>query len=361
MKIAITGLANSGKTTIFNALTGLNLETTIYPTLTAEPHLGVVKVPDSRIEKLSEIYKPKKTTYATVEYIDYIGITKGDIEQNRKVSDLIKDVDAVVHVVRGFEDESIVHPMANVNPVRDAETVELEMIFGDIELVEKRLERMEQGQKRGKKPDETEKKVLVKCKEALEKETALRDMDFSEEEQKVMRNLQFMSIKPAVIVLNVSEKDLNSEETAGTTSELQEFFKGKQVKVLNLCGKIEMEIAQLSPEEAEAFLNDLGIHEPALNRLIHVSYDLLGLISFLTVVEDKIRAWTIKKGTNAQKAAGKIHSDIERGFIRAEVVSFDDFMLHGSMSAAREKGLLRLEGKTYEVKDGDIINFRFNV
>ncbi|MCG2814016.1 MAG: redox-regulated ATPase YchF [Thermodesulfovibrionales bacterium] len=361
MKIAITGLANSGKTTIFNALTGLNLETTIYPTLTAEPHPGVVKVPDSRIEKLAAIYKPKKTTYATVEYIDYIGITKGDIEQNRKVSDLIKDVDAVVHVVRGFEDESIVHPMANVNPVRDAETVELEMIFGDIELVEKRLERMEQGKKRGKKPDETEKKVLVKCKEALEKETALRDMDFSEEEQKTMRNLQFMSIKPVVIVLNVSEKDLNSEETAGTTSELQEFFKGKQVKVLNLCGKIEMEIAQLSPEEAEAFLNDLGIHEPALNRLIHVSYDLLGLISFLTVVEDEVRAWTIKKGTDAQKAAGKIHSDIERGFIRAEVVSFDDFISHGSMSAAREKGLLRLEGKTYEVKDGDIINFRFNV
>ncbi len=361
MKIAITGLANSGKTTIFNALTGLNLETTIYPTLTAEPHLGVVKVPDSRIEKLSEIYKPKKTTYATVEYIDYIGITKGDIEQNRKVSDLIKDVDAVVHVVRGFEDESIVHPMANVNPVRDAETVELEMIFGDIELVEKRLERMEQGQKRGKKPDETEKKLLLKCKEVLERETPLRDIEFSEEEQKTMKHLQFMSIKPAVIVLNVSEKDLNSEETAGITSKLQKFFKGKQVKVLNLCGKIEMEIAQLSPEEAEAFLNDLGIHEPALNRLIHVSYDLLGLISFLTVREDKVRAWTIKKGTDAQKAAGKIHSDIERGFIRAEVVSFDDFILHGSMSAAREKGLLRLEGKTYEVKDGDIINFRFNV
>ncbi|MDP3048749.1 MAG: redox-regulated ATPase YchF [Thermodesulfovibrionales bacterium] len=361
MKIAITGLANSGKTTIFNALTGLNLETTIYPTLTAEPHLGVVKVPDSRIEKLAAIYKPKKTTYATVEYIDYIGITKGDIEQNRKVSDLIKDVDAVVHVVRGFEDESIVHPMANVNPVRDAETVELEMIFGDIELVEKRLERMEQGKKRGKKPDETEKKVLVKCKEALEKETALRDMGFSEEEQKTIRNLQFMSIKPVVIVLNVSEKDLNSEETAGTTSELQKFFKGKQVKVLTLCGKIEMEIAQLSPEEAEAFLNDLGIHEPALNRLIHVSYDLLGLISFLTVVEDEVRAWTIKKGTDAQKAAGKIHSDIERGFIRAEVVSFDDFISHGSMSAVREKGLLRLEGKTHKVKDGDIINFRFNV
>jgi GTP-binding protein YchF len=361
MKIAVTGLANSGKTTIFNALTGLNLETTIYPTLTAEPHLGVVKVPDSRIEKLVEIYKPKKTTYATVEYVDYIGITKGDIEQNKKVSDLIKDVDAIVHVIRGFEDESIIHPLGNINPARDAETVELEMIFGDLELVEKRLERMEQGQKRGKKPDETEKKILLKCKEVLEKETPLRDIEFSEEEQKTMRNLQFMSIKPVVIVLNVSEKDLNSEETTGTTSGLQKFFKGKQVKVLNLCGKIEMEIAQLSPEEADAFLNDLGIQEPALNRLIHVSYGLLGLISFLTVGEDEVRAWTIKKGTDAQKAAGKIHSDIERGFIRAEVVSFDDFISHGSMSAARDKGLLRLEGKTYEVKDGDIINFRFNV
>ena len=361
MKIAVTGLANSGKTTIFNALTGLNLETTIYPTLTAEPHLGVVKVPDSRIEKLADIYKPKKTTYATVEYVDYIGITKGDIEQNKKVSDLIKDVDAVVHVVRGFEDESIVHPLGNVNPARDAETVELEMIFGDLELVEKRLERMEQGQKRGKKPDETEKKILLKCKEVLEKETPLRDIEFSEEEQKTMRNLQFMSIKPVVIVLNIPEKDLNSEKTVEAVSGLQKFFKGKQVKVLSLCGKIEMEIAQLSPEEADAFLNDLGIQEPALNKLIHVSYGLLGLISFLTVGEDEVRAWTVKKGTDAQKAAGKIHSDIERGFIRGEDVSFDDFISNGSMSAARDKGLLRLEGKTYEVKDGDIINFRFNV
>jgi len=361
MKIAVTGLANSGKTTIFNALTGLNLETTIYPTLTAEPHLGVVKVPDSRIEKLAEIYKPKKTTYATVEYVDYMGITKGDIEQNKKVSDLIKDVDAVVHVVRGFEDESVTHPLGSVNPVRDAETVELEMIFGDLELVDKRLERMEQGLKRGKKPDEAEKKILLKCKEVLEKETPLRDVDFSEEEQKTMRNLQFMSIKPELVVLNVGEQDINSEKTQKTISELQAFFKGRQIKTLSLCGKIEMEIAQLSPEEAGAFLSDLGIQEPALNKLIHVSYDLLGLISFLTSGEDEVRAWTIKKGTDAQRAAGKIHSDIARGFIRAEVVSFDDFISNGSMSAVRDKGLLRLEGKTYEVKDGDIINFRFNV
>lgn len=361
MKIAITGLANSGKTTIFNALTGLNLETTIYPTVTAEPHFGVVKVPDIRVDSLSVIYKPKKITYATVEYVDYIGLTKGDMEQNRKVFDLVKDADAVVHVVRGFEEESVTHPLGDVDPARDAETVELEMIFGDLELVDKRLERMEQGLKRGKKPDEAEKKLLMKCKEILEREKPLRDQEFSEEEDRAMRHLQFMSIKPVVIVLNVDEKEMHSEKTKAITSKLGSSFSGRQIKVLGLCGKIEMEIAQLPPDEAKVFLEDLGIKEPALNKLIHVSYDLLGLISFLTSGEDEVRAWTIRRGTNAQKAAGKIHSDIERGFIRAEVISYDDFMAQGSMAAAREKGLLRLEGKNYDVRDGDIINFRFNV
>ncbi len=361
MKIAITGLANSGKTTIFNALTGLNLETTIYPTVTAEPHIGVVKVPDARVDRLAGIFRPKKTTYATVEYIDYIGLTKGDVEQNRKVFDFIKDADAVVHVVRVFGDESVIHPMGTVGPGRDAETVEMEMIFGDLELVEKRLERMEQGLKRGKKPDEAEKKLLLRCREALEAERPLRDIDFTEDEMKAMSHLQFMSVKPEVVVLNVDEQEMNSEKTRETVSEQRAFFRGRKVRVLDLCGKIEMEIAQLAQDEAEVFLKDLGIEEPALNKLIHVSYDLLGLISFLTTGEDEVRAWTIQRGTNAQKAAGKIHSDIERGFIRAEVISFDDFITHGSMSAAREKGLLRLEGKTYEVRDGDIINFRFNV
>ncbi|MEW6068658.1 MAG: redox-regulated ATPase YchF [Nitrospirota bacterium] len=361
MKIAIIGLSNSGKTTIFNALTGMNIETPIYPTTSGDPHIGVVKVPDARLDKLSEIFKPKKTTHATIEYIDYIGLTKGDMEQNRKVFDLIKDVDAIVHVVRGFEDETVVHPMESVNPKRDAETVELEMILGDLELVDKRLDRMQQGLKRGKRPDEMERKILLKCKEALEKETALRDIDFTEEEQKVIRNLQFMSTKPALVVLNVSEQEIDSDKTKSTAEELKKYFKGRYIRVLNLCGKIEMDIAQLSHEEAKAFLDDIGIEEPALNKLIHVSYELLGLISFLTVGEDEVRAWTITKGMNAQKAAGKVHSDIERGFIRAEVISYEDFISVGSIHAAREKGLLRLEGKTYEVKDGDIINFRFNV
>ncbi len=361
MKTAIIGLANSGKTTIFNALTGLNIEVTAFPTLSGESHTGVVRVPDERLTRLTEIYKPKKTTQATVEYIDYIGLTKGDMTQNRKVFDLIRDADAIVHVVRGFVDESISHPMGGVGPRRDAETVELEMIFGDLELVDKRLERMEEGAKKGKKPGESEQKLLIKCKESLENEKALRDLDFTEEEQMAMRSLQFMSIKPQLIVLNVAEDEMKSEKTKEATGELLSFFKGRQVRVLNLCGKIEMEIAQLPHDEARAFLDDLEIAEPALNKLIRLSYELLGLISFLTSGEDEVRAWTIRKGTDAQRAAGKIHSDIERGFIRAEVVAYDDFFAHGTMSSAREKGLVRLEGKTYEVKDGDIINFRFNV
>lgn len=365
MKLAIIGLSNSGKTTVFNALTGKNLETTIYPTISGEPNYGVVKVPDQRIDKLAGIYKPKKIAYATVEYIDYIGLTKGDVVQNRKVFDLIKDADAIVHVVRAFKDDSVSHPMNEVNPLKDIETLELELIFGDLELVEKRLERMEEGAKKGKKPNEPEKELLLKCKDALEKEMPLRNVAFDEEEQKAMKHLQFVSTKPEVVVLNINENDLNTDRASTIQEGAEKYFIDKGIsettEVVSLCGKIEMEIAQLSPDEARAFLDDLGIQEPALNKLIHISYDLLGLISFLTCGEDEVRAWTITKGTSAQKAAGKIHSDIERGFIRAEIVGYEAFISLGSMSAAKDKGLLRLEGKTYEVKDGDIINFRFNV
>ena len=361
MKTAIIGLANSGKTTVFNALTGLNLEVTSYPTVASDPHTGMVKVPDARLTRLTEMYKPKKTTHATVEYIDYLGLTKGDMEQNRKVFDFIRDADSIVHVVRCFEDETIVHPLGSVNPQRDAETVAMEMIYGDLELVEKRLSRMEEGARRGKKPDEVEHKLLLKLKAALENETPLRDVEFTEEEQKTMRSLQFMSIKPHLVVLNVNEGEMESDRTREVVAELQGIFMGRQDSVLSLCGKIEMEIAQLPADEAELFLEDLGIAEPARNKLIRLSYELLGFISFLTSGEDEVRAWTIRKGTAAQQAAGKIHSDIERGFIRAEVVAYDDFIAHGSMVAARDKGLVRLEGKTYVVKDGDIINFRFNV
>jgi GTP-binding protein YchF len=365
VKLAIIGLSNSGKTTVFNALTGHNIETTLYATVAGEPHFGVVKVPDQRIEKLAEISRPKKVTPATVEYVDYIGLTKGDIVQNGKVFDLIRDADAIVHVVRAFADEVVSHPLGSIDHLRDIETVELEFIFGDLEFVEKRLARMQDAAKKGKKPNESEKKLMLKCKEALEKEVPLRNIDFDDEEQKAMKPLQFASTKPEIIVLNVGEPDLASTRAKELLANVDDFIKkkglSKTTRVVALCGKIEMEIAQLTSDEAKAFLQDLGIEEPALYKLIRESYTLLGLISFLTAGEDEVRAWTITKGTNAQKAAGKIHSDIERGFIRAELVSYDDFMADGSMSAARDKGHLRLEGKTYEVKDGDIINFRFNV
>ena len=359
MKIAIIGLSNSGKTTVFNALTGLNIDTTIYPTISGEPNIGVVKVPDSEIDILSGIYRPKKTTYAAIEYVDYIGLTKGDIKQNKKVFDLIKDVDAIVHVVRAFCDESVIHPLESVNPVRDVETVELELIFSDLALVEIRLERMEEGRNRGKKPDEAERKLLLKCRDFLMKEKALRDVEFTREEMKAMSPLQFLSTIPKVNVLNTGERDSDIEYAKTLESSLLNRY--PTANILTLCGKIEMEISQLLDDEREPFLKELGIEQPASNRLIQKCYHLLGLISFVTVGEDEVRAWTVRSKTNAVTAAGKIHSDIERGFIRAEVISYEDFITSGSMHAAREKGLLRLEGKTYEVQDGDIINFRFNV
>jgi len=360
MKVIIAGLTNSGKTTLFNALTGQNLETTLYPTTSGDPNLGVVRVPDPRVDSLSGIFMPKKTAYATIEYADFLGITKGDIKQNRKVFDLMKDADTIVHVVRAFQDESVVHPLGGINPIRDFETLELELIFGDLEFVEKRLERMEEAiKKRGKKPDESEKKILLKCRDFLLKEVPLRDVDFNEDEVKSMRPLQFLSTVPEVIVLNVGEKDLHSQQAVEFQSSLQEKY--PNLPVLKLCSRLEMEIAQLPSDEKKPFLEELGIDEPASNKLINTCYSLLGLISFLTVGEDEVRAWTIKNSTSALHAAGKVHSDIERGFIRAEVISYDDFIAAGSMHAARDKGLLRLEGKTYEVRDGDIINFRFNV
>lgn len=359
MKVAIIGLSNSGKTTVFNALTGQNIETTIYSTTTGDPNIGIVKVPDPRIEKLSEIFKPKKSIHATIEYIDYVGLTKGDLKQNRKVFDLIKDADALVHVVRAFEDDSVIHSGGTINPLRDIGTIELELIFGDLELIEKRLERMEDGKRRGKKPDESEKKLLLKCKDFLMKEIPLRAVEFSEEEHKAMRSFQFLSTVPEIVLLNINEKDLNTNQPKDLLSSISTNY--PSLPVLTLCGKIEMEISQLTDDEKKPFLDELGIDEPASNKLVHTCYAILGLISFLTVGEDEVRAWTIRKNTHALAAAGKIHSDIERGFIRAEVISFEDFMSAGSMHAAREKGILRLEGKTYEVKDGDIINFRFNV
>ncbi|MCQ4574840.1 MAG: DUF933 domain-containing protein, partial [Candidatus Brocadiales bacterium] len=289
--------------------------------------------------------------------VDYLGITRGDARQNRKVIDMIKDVDAVVHVIREFEDDSVAHPLGDVNPERDAETVELELILSDLELIDTRLGGMKEAEKRGKKQNEEERHVLLRCKEALEQEIPLRRLDFSEEENIAMRHLQFISIKPEVMLVNIHEDSLGRE---GIT-EQEVLAKKFKLPVVSSAGKIEMEIAQMSDAEAEGFLKDLGIEEPAMYRLIRVCYEHLGLISFLTVGKDEVRAWTVERGTVAQKAAGKVHTDIERGFIRAEVVSFKDFIECGSVAEARKKGLVRLEGKTYQVQDGDMIDFRFSV
>lgn len=367
MKLPITGLANSGKTTIFNALTGLGLQTSIYITKEMEPHLATVKVPDRRLDSLAQIFKPKKITPAIVEYIDYVGLTKGDVQQNKKVFDLIRDADAIVHVVRVFRDEAVIHPLGDINPLRDIETVEFELIFSDLELVTKRLQRIEESKKKGKKIMDDEIKVLLKCKEALESERPLRFVKFNEDELRLLRPMQFLSDKPEVVVFNTGE-ETSKDEIDAILKKATEYYRrfdpegySQKVKILSLSGKIEMELSQMTPEEQMEFLSDLGIDEPALNKLIRISYGLLRFISFFTVGDDEVRAWTIKEGTNAKRAAGKVHSDMERGFIRAEVISYDDFIREGSLSVARQKGILRLEGKDYIVKDGDIINFRFNV
>jgi hypothetical protein len=365
VKIGIIGLANSGKSTVFSALTGQEVRTTVYATAEAEPNLGIVKVPDERLKVLSGMYLPKKTTHATVEYIDYLGITRGDSQQNRKVLEMVKDVDAVVHVIRAFRNESIVHPLGDIDPLRDAETVELELILSDLELVEKRLERIEEAEKKGRKQRGDERNLLLRCRDALEEEIPLRNINFTEDEILAMRHLQFISLKPEVMLLNTGEGSAETEmgegEGEGVESVAEALGKRFGIPVVSLSGRLEMEIAQLEEEDALEFLRELGIKEPAMFRLIHLCYQHLGLISFITVGNDEVRAWTIKKGTTAREAAGKIHSDIERGFIRAEVVSYEDLLQAGSMVAAREKGLVRLEGKNYEVQDGDIINFRFNV
>jgi GTP-binding protein YchF len=362
MKIAIIGLSNSGKTTVYNALTGLDIETTIYPTTVNEPNLGMVKVPDNRLDILTEIFNPKKTTPIMVQYVDCPSIIKGDAKHNRIVFDLLKDADSLVHVVRAFEDETVMHPIGNIDPLRDIKTVEDEWIFGDFELVEKRLESIEFSKKKAMKIDESERMALHKCKEILEQENPLRDGKFSANELLALRHLQFMSDKPEVIAINIDETDLNSNRAEEQIRQALNYYGNRStVKVLALSANIEMDIAQMETDEAGEFLDDLGIDEPARNRLIRVSFENLGLRTFFTVESDEVKAWHVRKGADALSAAGKIHTDIQRGFIKAEVVSYDDFVSLRSMVAAREKGLLRLEGKTYEVRDGDIIKFRFNV
>ncbi len=349
MKIGIVGLPSSGKTTIFNALTGSSAETSSYQGAKKDPNLAIVKVPDSRLQKLSGLYNPKKTTPAQVHYVDLGGTVSAKEESGSALDEmlnLLRPVDALIHVVRNFDYAGI-----PPTPQEDFENLESELVFTDFFIVERRVERLEKEVKKGKKGDPRELELLKEAKDILERGEALRNYpDLAHAPE--LRGYAFLSGKPCIVVLNSGD----DTEPESTNLKLP-----SDIPFIEIKGRLEMEISQLDEEEQEVFRQDLGIEEPATYQLIRESYQLLGLISFFTVGPDEVRAWTIKNGTPAQKAAGAIHSDIEKGFIRAEVVSYDDLMECSNYGAAQKAGKVRLEGKDYIVKDGDIINFRFNV
>lgn len=364
MKLALVGISNSGRTTLFNGLTGRDAATAGYSASETKPNVAIIKVPDRRIDELVRIFKPKKHTHARIQYMDYLGLTRGDAAQNRKVIEFIKDSDALVYVLRGFDDDSVTHPLGSVDPVRDFETLEAELLIYDLDLAEKRLLNMEESARKGRPPRKEERAAVLKCREALEREMPLRYLEFDATEERALRHLEFISRLPVMAVINVAESGLQSAKSSSWRDTIRDRtarFTENPLTPVVLSGKIEMEIAHLPSEEAADFLQDLGVDVSARERVIRESYGLLGLISFLTVGEDEVRAWTVRKGIAAHAAAGKIHTDLERGFIRAEVISCDDFLDAGTLAAARAKGLLRLEGKTYVVQDGDIIDFRFSV
>lgn len=364
MKLGIVGLPNVGKSTLFNAITNAGAQAANYAFCTIEPNVGVVAVPDERLDKLTEMYNPAKTTPASIEFVDIAGLVKGASKGEglgNKFLSHIREVDAILHVVRCFDNDDITHVDGSVDPSRDIETINLELILSDLEILDRRIAKTEKDLK-GDKTLQPELDFLRRVHDALQDGINARAVEIDDDEKEILATVPLLSAKPVIYACNMSEDDFaNGISDNERYNAVKKIAEAEGAQVLPICAELEAEISSMTKEEKEMFLNDFGIEKGGLDVLIQKSYDLLGLMSFLTAGQPEVRAWTIKKGTKAPKAAGKIHSDIERGFIRAEVISFDDLMSLGSMQAAKEKGKIRSEGKEYIMQDGDIVLFRFNV